>query len=51
MRRASLFNSDRIDHLYHDLHLAGPKLTLHYGDLTDGTDCAACSRQPTPTRL
>jgi GDPmannose 4,6-dehydratase len=37
IRRASLFNTDRIDHLYHDLHLAGPKLTLHYGDLTDGT--------------
>jgi GDPmannose 4,6-dehydratase len=37
MRRASLFNTDRIDHLYHDPHLAGPQLTLHYGDLTDGT--------------
>ena len=37
MRRASLFNTDRIDHLYHDPHLAGPNLTLHYGDLADGT--------------
>src|SRR5258705_6996657 len=37
MRRASLFTTDRIDHLYHDPHLAGPRLTLHYGDLTDGT--------------
>src|SRR6202047_926676 len=37
MRRASLFNTDRIDHFYHDPHLAGPRLTLHYGDLTDGT--------------
>ena len=37
MRRASLFNTDRIDHLYHDPHLAGPRLSLHYGDLTDGT--------------
>src|SRR5260370_17365194 len=37
MRRASLFNTDRIDHLYHDPHLAGPRMTLHYGDLTDGT--------------
>jgi GDPmannose 4,6-dehydratase len=37
MRRASLFNTDRIDHLYHDPHLAGPGLILHYGDLTDGT--------------
>src|SRR6266478_4962053 len=37
MRRASLFNTDRVDHLYHDPHLGGPRLTLHYGDLTDGT--------------
>jgi len=37
VRRASLFNTDRIDHLYHDPHLVGAKLTLHYGDLTDGT--------------
>jgi GDPmannose 4,6-dehydratase len=37
LRRASLFNTDRIDHLYHDPHVAGPNLTLHYGDLSDGT--------------
>jgi NAD(P)-dependent dehydrogenase (short-subunit alcohol dehydrogenase family) len=37
MRRASLFNTDRVDHLYHDPHLAGAKLSLHYGDLSDGT--------------
>jgi GDPmannose 4,6-dehydratase len=37
MRRASLFNTDRIDHLYHDPHQGGAKLSLHYGDLTDGT--------------
>jgi GDPmannose 4,6-dehydratase len=37
MRRASLFNTDRIDHLYHDPHQSGAKLTLHHGDLTDGT--------------
>ena len=37
MRRASLFNTDRIDHLYHDPHQGGAELTLHYGDLTDGT--------------
>ena len=35
MRRASLFNTDRIDHLYHDPHEAGAKLALHYGDLAD----------------
>jgi GDPmannose 4,6-dehydratase len=37
IRRASVFNTDRIDHLYHDPHLVGEQLTLHYGDLTDGT--------------
>jgi GDPmannose 4,6-dehydratase len=37
LRRASLFNTDRIDHLYHDPHLPGPNLALHYGDLSDGT--------------
>lgn len=36
LRRASNFNTDRIDHLYHDPHEAGPPLALHYGDLTDG---------------
>lgn len=35
MRRASLFNTDRIDHVYHDPHLAGSNFTLHYGDLTE----------------
>jgi GDPmannose 4,6-dehydratase len=37
LRRASQFNTDRIDHLYHDPHLPGVNLTLHYGDLSDGT--------------
>ncbi len=37
LRRASLFNTDRIDHLYHDPHVKGANLTLHYGDLSDGT--------------
>jgi GDPmannose 4,6-dehydratase len=37
VRRSSLFNTDRIDHLYHDPHLSGANLALHYGDLTDGT--------------
>ena len=36
-RRASLFNTDRIDHLYHDPHSPGMDLTLHYGDLTDAS--------------
>ncbi len=34
-RRASLFNTQRIDHIYEDPHTPNPKLKLHYGDLTD----------------
>ena len=37
VRRASSFNTDRIDHLYEDPHEAGARLHLHYGDLADGT--------------
>jgi GDPmannose 4,6-dehydratase len=37
LRRASLFNTDRIDHLYHDPHVGGVSLALHYGDLADGS--------------
>lgn len=37
IRRASTFNTDRIDHLYADPHLPGPAVKLHYGDLSDGT--------------
>ena len=34
-RRSSLFNTDRIDHLYQDPHTQNQNLFLHYGDLTD----------------
>ncbi len=37
-RRASSFNTTRIDHLYQDLHESDPRLVLHYGDLTDSTN-------------
>lgn len=37
-RRASLFNTDRIDHLYQDPHEANVQMKLHYGDLTDATN-------------
>jgi GDPmannose 4,6-dehydratase len=36
IRRASTFNTERIDHLYQDSHIKGTRLFLHYGDLTDG---------------
>jgi GDPmannose 4,6-dehydratase len=37
VRRSSSFNTDRIDHLYHDPHEQGVKLFTHYGDLSDAT--------------
>ncbi len=37
-RRASSFNTDRIDHLYQDPHVADRRLVLHYGDLTDSSN-------------
>jgi len=37
-RRASSFNTERIDHLYQDPHARGRRLVLHYGDLTDATN-------------
>src|SRR5947209_5693966 len=37
-RRASLFNTDRIDHLYQDPHVDNQRLVLHYGDLTDSSN-------------
>jgi GDPmannose 4,6-dehydratase len=40
IRRASNFNTDRIDHLYKDPHIAGTRLHLHYGDLCDANALA-----------
>ena len=37
-RRASLFNTDRVDHLYQDPHVDDRRFILHYGDLTDSTN-------------
>jgi GDPmannose 4,6-dehydratase len=50
-RRASLFNTDRIDHLYQDPHIAHRNLILHYGDLTDATNRATspCLLRPRST--
>ena len=50
-RRASSFNTDRIDHLYHDPHAAGSKLTLHYGDLTDATNLIRIVQQIQPDEI
>ena len=37
-RRTSLFNTQRVDHLYQDRHVPGARFILHYGDLTDGSN-------------
>ena len=50
-RRASLFNTDRIDHLYHDPHGKGSDLTLHYGDLTDSTNLIRIIQQVQPDEI
>jgi GDPmannose 4,6-dehydratase len=39
-RRASSFNTDRLDHIYQDLHQADARFLLHYADLTDGSSLA-----------
>ncbi len=51
VRRASLFNTDRIDHLYHDPHISGANLKLHYGDLTDGTALRRVLEQVDPDEV
>jgi GDPmannose 4,6-dehydratase len=50
-RRASSFNTDRIDHLYHDPHAMGSKLYLHYGDLTDATNLIRIVQQTQPDEI
>jgi GDPmannose 4,6-dehydratase len=51
IRRSSTFGTDRIDHLYHDPHTKGAKLTLHYGDLTDGNGLEKVVRKVKPTEV
>lgn len=50
-RRASLFNTDRIDHLYEDPHSPNPRLRLHYGDLTDATNVLRIVQQVQPDEI
>ncbi|RYE11695.1 MAG: GDP-mannose 4,6-dehydratase [Sphingobacteriales bacterium] len=50
-RRASLFNTDRIDHLYHDPHEQGVKFKLHYGDLTDSTNLIRIIQEVQPDEI
>ena len=50
-RRASSFNTDRIDHLYQDPHERGVRMRLHYGDLTDATNLIRIVQQVQPDEI
>ncbi len=50
-RRASLFNTERIDHLYEDPHVNHPHLILHYGDLTDTSNLVRIIQQCQPDEI
>jgi GDPmannose 4,6-dehydratase len=50
-RRASSFNTDRIDHLYHDQHEKDVRFFLHYGDLTDSTNLIRIIQDVQPDEL
>jgi GDPmannose 4,6-dehydratase len=50
-RRSSLFNTDRIDHLYQDPHVDDQRLKLHYGDLTDSTNLIRIVQQVQPDEI
>ena len=50
-RRASLFNTDRIDHLYQDPHVENKNFILHYGDLTDSTNLIRIIQQVQPDEI
>lgn len=51
IRRASTFNTSRIDHLYQDPHINGVKLFLHYGDLSDGSNISRLLKQIKPDEI
>ena len=50
-RRASLFNTDRIDHLYQDPHESNVHFSLHYGDLTDSTNLIRIIQEVQPDEI
>ena len=50
-RRASLFNTDRIDHIYQDPHVENRNFILHYGDLTDSTNLIRIIQQVQPDEI
>lgn len=50
-RRTSLFNTDRIDHLYQDPHNSNPKFILHFGDMTDSTNLVRLIEEVNPDEI
>ena len=50
-RRSSLFNTDRIDHLYQDQHEDNVRFVLHYGDLTDSSSLIRIMQQVRPDEI
>lgn len=50
-RRASLFNTERVDHIYQDLHENDPRFILHYGDLTDSSNLTRILREVQPDEV
>ena len=50
-RRSSMFNTDRIDHLYEDPHVDNRQFVLHYGDLTDSTNLIRIVQQVQPDEI
>ncbi len=50
-RRASLFNTERVDHLYQDPHINHRSFILHYGDLTDSSNLTRIIQQTQPDEI
>src|SRR6056297_2287889 len=50
-RRASLFNTQRVDHIYQDPHVSNPKFKLHYGDLTDTSNLTRIIQETQPDEV
>jgi GDPmannose 4,6-dehydratase len=50
-RRSSSFNTERIDHLYHDPHERNVRFMLHYGDMTDATNLIRVVQETQPTEI
>ncbi|WP_395340353.1 GDP-mannose 4,6-dehydratase [Ningiella sp. W23] len=50
-RRASLFNTQRVDHIYEDIHIKNQRFKLHYGDLTDSSNLIRIMREVEPDEV